>query len=114
VSDLGPENSRATAKLQVNEAISGDGTGAGAELPTETDHAQALPRTVEGAAGVGAGVLEGSEGDHEGADAPNWIAGSDGDRGSCDVVLISVISKLGSGLRPAGGGRHGLAAGATS
>src|ERR1019366_8844719 len=29
-------------------------------------------------------------GDHEGKDAPSWIAGSDGDGGSGDVVLCSV------------------------
>ena len=49
-----------------------------------------LGGTFQGAAGVGAGVLEGGKGDHEGEDAPGWIAGSDGDGGSGDVVLCSV------------------------
>ena len=49
-----------------------------------------LGGTLQGAAGVGAGVLEGGKGDHEGKDAPSWIAGSDGDGGSGDVVLCSV------------------------
>ena len=49
-----------------------------------------LGGTLQGAAGVGAGVLEGGKGDHEGEDAPSWIAGSDGDGGSCCNVVVLI------------------------
>ena len=48
-----------------------------------------LDGTLHGAAGVGADVFVGREGDHEAEDASGGIAGSDGDgRGCCIVVLI--------------------------
>ena len=47
-----------------------------------------LDRALHGAAGIGADFLEGGKGDHEVQDAPSWIAGSDGDGGSCGVVVV--------------------------
>ena len=50
-----------------------------------------LGGTLQGAAGIGADVLEGGKGDHEGEDAPARIAGSYGDGGSGEV-LVDVCS----------------------
>ena len=47
-----------------------------------------LDRAFHGAAGVGADVFVGREGDHEAEDASGWIAGSDGYGWGCGVVLI--------------------------
>ena len=56
------------------------GLGGGAGLGDAGNEALGqLGGTLQGAAGIGADVLEGGEGDHEGEDAPGWIAGSDGD-----------------------------------
>ncbi len=69
----------------------GLGLGGGAGLGDAGDEPLGqLGGTLQGAAGIGADVLEGGEGDHEGEDAPARIAGSDSDGGSCDVVILSV------------------------
>ena len=58
----------------------GLGLGGGAGLGDAGDEALGqLGGTLQGAAGIGADILEGGKGDHEGEDAPGWIAGSDGD-----------------------------------
>jgi len=58
----------------------GLGLGGGAGLGDAGDEPLGqLGGTLQGAARVTAGVLEGGKGDHEGEDAPSWIAGSDGD-----------------------------------
>ena len=65
--------------------------GGGPRLGDAGDEAVGQPgSTLEGAAGVGADALEGGEGNHEGKDAPSWIAGSDGDGWRCDVVVVFV------------------------
>ena len=63
-----------------------------------------LDRTLHGAAGVGADVLVGREGDHEVEDAPGWIAGSDGYGWGCCYVVVLIcrahVSYLFRALRP--------------
>ena len=68
------------------------GLGGGAGLGDAGNEAlDQLGGTLQGAAGVGADVLEGGEGDHEGEDAAAGIAGSNGDGGSGEV-LVDVCS----------------------
>ena len=70
----------------------GLGLGGGAGLGDAGNEALGqLGGTLQGAAGIGADILEGGKGDHEGEDAPSWIAGSYGDGGSCDVFVVCSV-----------------------
>ena len=83
---------RAVVLVRVGFGLRGGGAGGLGDAGNEA--LDQLDRAFHGAAGVGAGVLEGGKGDHEGKDAPSWIAGSDGDGGSGDVVDILSVHIL--------------------
>ena len=67
------------------------GGGAGGLGDAGNETLDQLDRTLHGAAGIGADVFVGREGDHEVEDALGGIAGSDCYRGSCCVVGVVVL-----------------------
>jgi len=78
---------RAVVLVRVVRGLLGGGAGLG---DAGNEALGQFEGTLQGAAGIGADVLEGGEGDHEEEDAPARVAGSNGDGGSCDVVILSV------------------------
>ena len=74
------------AAFDYDIAIIGGGAGGLGDAGNEA--LDQLDRAFHGAAGVGADILVGREGDHEVEDALRGIAGSDGYGRGCDVVLI--------------------------
>ena len=77
---------RAVVLVRVGFGLRGGGAGGLGDAGNEA--LDQLDRTLHGAAGVGADVLVGREGDHEVEDAPGGIAGSDGDGWSCCTLLF--------------------------
>ena len=77
---------RAVVLVRVGCVLRGGGAGGFGDAGNEA--LDQLDRAFHGAAGVGADVFVGREGDHEAEDASGGIAGSDGYGWGCGVVLI--------------------------
>ena len=84
---------RAVVLVRVAFGLRGGGAGGLGDAGNEA--LDQLDGAFHGAAGVGADVFVGGEGDHEAEDASGGIAGSDGYGGGCDSINNTGASRTG-------------------
>ena len=84
---------RAVVLVRVGFGLRGGGAGGLGDAGNEAF--DQLDRAFHGAAGVGADVFVGRQGDHEVEDAFSRIAGSDGYGGGCDSINNTGASRTG-------------------